>query len=307
MKANNTSLTAEFRVPEWVTPDRWASLRSGLGAHPFVREAIMDGDRYTQCAIGVDDASRLHLMVQVADDEADLPPDLNDISIRYADSDCLVVDLAADAALEIFISPIYEAIIRSCLDGRNPVRVISEHLERIRKAFTRAGSEISENKQIGLVGELLVMHHILIPAIGIRAALQWSGPLAERHDFVGNKVHVEVKSTTRSIDQHEISRLDQLRPPAGKRLLLASVQLERTIAGEHSVASLREAILDALGNDGAALDQFEFKIQKMGWHDRLIQSGTLLRFNCPLPRCANNPIPRSLPWLDLRRKGPALV
>jgi len=28
---------------------------------------------------------------------------------------------------------------------------------------------------------------------------------------------------------------------------------------------------------------------------------------CPLPRCANNPIPRSLPWLDLRRKGPALV
>jgi hypothetical protein len=29
--------------------------------------------------------------------------------------------------------------------------------------------------------------------------------------------------------------------------------------------------------------------------------------SCPLPRCANNPIPRSLPWLDLRRKGPALV
>jgi hypothetical protein len=28
---------------------------------------------------------------------------------------------------------------------------------------------------------------------------------------------------------------------------------------------------------------------------------------CPLPRCANNPIPRSLPWLDLRRKGPALA
>jgi len=29
--------------------------------------------------------------------------------------------------------------------------------------------------------------------------------------------------------------------------------------------------------------------------------------SCPLPRCANNPIPRSLPWLDLRRKGPALA
>jgi len=266
-------------VVDWVTTERWSKLRESLGSNSFIRDPIMDGDRFTDYALGVDDDARLHLMVQVPDDYDNLPPDLNDITIRYAESDCLVVDISADAALEIIINPVFEAIIRGCQDGRRPVMVITEHLERIRKAFARAGSEISENKQIGLVGELMVMHHIIIPAIGERAATQWSGPLAEKHDFVGNEIHVEVKSTTKSMDQHEISRIDQLRAPENKRLLLASVQLEKSIAGEHTVATMRDIIIADLNNNGPALDVFERKIQAMGWHERLVQSGTLLRFN----------------------------
>lgn len=266
-------------MAEWVTTERWSMLRQELGGNAFIRDFIMDGDHYTECAIGVDDATRLHLMVRVPDESIPLPPDLNDITIRYAECDCLVVDVAADAALETIISPVFDAIIRGCIDGRCPVEVIADQLERIRKAFSRSGSAISENKQIGLVGELIVMRHIIIPGIGCRAAFQWSGPLAERHDFVGKEVHVEVKSTTRSMDQHEISRLDQLRPPEGKRLLFASIQLERSIAGDHTIATMRDEIIDALGNNGSALDEFDKKLQDMGWHEGLVQSGTLLRFN----------------------------
>jgi hypothetical protein len=218
-------------------------------------------------------------MVRVADEAATLPPDLNDISIRYAECGELVVDVSADASLELFITPVYNLIIGDCLDRRHPVVVIAEHLERIRRAFGRAGSEISEIKQIGLVGEMIVMLHIMIPAVGTDAVHQWSGPLSERHDFVSDRVHVEVKSTTKSMDQHEISRLDQLRTPEGTVLLLASVQLERSIAGAITIATMRDAILAQLGNNGFAIDAFERKIQKMGWNEGLVQSGTLLRFN----------------------------
>lgn len=254
-------------------------LREELGRNVFIRDYIMDGDQYTDCALGVDDTARLHLMVRVPDENIPLPPDLNDITIRYAESDILVVDVAADASLETIISPVFEAIICGCIDGRCPVEVISDQLERIRKAFSRAGSAISENKQIGLVGELIVMRHIIIPGIGYKAAFQWSGPLAEKHDFIGKEVHIEVKSTTRSMDQHEISRIDQLRSPEGKRLLLASVQLERSIAGDHTIATIRDEIIDALDDNGSALDEFNRKLQDMGWYDGLVQSGTLMRFN----------------------------
>lgn len=266
-------------MTDWATIERWSALRDGVMGDSLCRELIMDGDRYTGCSFGVDGSANLHLMVQVSDEEGSLPPDLNGITIRYSDSDTLVVAVSSDASLESIISPVYNAIIQSCLDGRHPVAAITDHLERIRKAFTRAGSEISENKQIGLVGELLVMKLIVIPALGRRAVSLWTGPLSERHDFVGATMHLEVKSTTKSQDQHTISRLDQLRIQDGKCLLLASVQLERTVAGEMTIATLRDEIVGALGNDGPALRDFDTKLNSMGWNDRLVQSGTLLRFN----------------------------
>lgn len=288
-------------MSDWATPSRWAALRGAMSGTGLVREMLPVGDYDPGCWLGLDDASRLHLIIRVPDAEVCLPLDLNDITIRYVDCGDLVVDVAADAALEIIISPVFDSIISGCLDGRHPVEVIGENLEQVRKAFSRAGLEISENKQIGLVGELMVMLHIMIPAIGRRAVWQWSGPLSERHDFVGESVHVEVKSTTRSMDQHEISRLDQLRTQEGTRLLLVSVQLERSIGGAHTIATLRQEILERLGNDGPVIDCFERKLQMMGWHCGLVQSGTLLRFNPrslavfavegPFPRLPDDYIP----------------
>ncbi len=266
-------------MDSWATPDRWESLRDELGCYPFVRDFVSNGDLATDCALGLDDSARLHLMICVADDSSPLPPDLNGITIRYVESERLLVVVAADAALESIVSPVFDSIICGCIDGRNPVEAITDNLERIRKAFSRAGSAISENKQIGLVGELIVMRHIVIPGIGHRAAFQWSGPLSEKHDFVGDVVHVEVKSTTRSMDQHEISRIDQLRAPEGKKLLLISVQLERSIAGDLTIATLRNEVNNALASNGSAQDVFDKKMQAMGWHEGLVQSDSLLRFN----------------------------
>ncbi|MEK9801938.1 MAG: PD-(D/E)XK motif protein [Curvibacter sp.] len=107
----------------------------------------------------------------------------------------------------------------------------------------------------------------------------WSGPDSERHDFIGNNAHIEVKTTTRSEDRHEISRMDQLRAPEGKRLLFASIQLERSERGESTLATLIDEVVAALGVDGKAIDAFESRLSKMRWHDGLRQSSELKKFN----------------------------
>lgn len=92
-------------------------------------------------------------------------------------------------------------------------------------------------------------------------------------------MHLEVKTTTRQDERHEISRLDQLRAPEGKRLLLASVMLERSAAGAMSIADLVDQTMQALGSDGRAMDALDAGLKTLGWRDELRQTGTLLRFN----------------------------
>ncbi|CAJ0805140.1 hypothetical protein LMG18095_04207 [Ralstonia thomasii] len=132
--------------------------------------------------------------------------------------------------------------------------------------------------QVGLFGELLVLRSLMIPTIGPIAVDQWSGPDSERHDFVGDRLHVEVKTTRKSRPEHEISRLDQLRAPAGRQLLFVSVQLEESIGGDESLATQVDAIVDMLRGDAAALDLFMTKMANMGWSEEVRGSGELLRF-----------------------------
>ena len=267
-------------MADLITQEHWAKLREDVVGDNIVREEIWLDGKPTPCFIAVDGAARLHLLVAVADDQQDLPPELHGVVARYADADEPFIDIAALATLEPIVTPIFNQIVLSVVqDGRDPVHIVTEQMELLRKAFTRVGAEISENKQIGLFGELWTLLNIMIPAIGPRAAAQWSGPLSERHDFVGTSAHIEVKTTTRSEDKHEISRIDQLRAPTGKRLLLISLQLERSYAGEESIATMRDHVIAALNNDGPAIDVFERKMASMGWYDGLVQTGSLLKFN----------------------------
>ena len=119
---------------------------------------------------------------------------------------------------------------------------------------------------------------LMIPCLGPAAVDQWSGPESERHDFVGDTLHLEVKTTRKSRHEHEIARLDQLRVPNGCQLLLASIQLEQSVGGDETLATGMDAIIDLLRGDAAALDTFMTKMVNIGWSDEMRNSGELLRF-----------------------------
>lgn len=86
-------------------------------------------------------------------------------------------------------------------------------------------SLMSEQVQVGLFGELLVLER-LIDERGRDAFESWTGPLEEPHDFRMVPVELEVKTTKGTARQHIISSLKQLVPSEECSLFIMSVVLE---------------------------------------------------------------------------------
>jgi len=261
-----------------ITSSRWQSLRSQSQGIGMLVEPV--DPEVPDCLIGVDEEGHLHLLIAIGDEAVKLPPDLEAVVVQVIATNGSYLDVYAKGHYEMIFTPMANQIFSGIAkQGRKPIDAVVRTIEEFRSALKPVKPDLSLTEQIGLFGELWVLQNVLIPGIGSRACYLWSGPDSERHDFIGSAVHIEVKSTTRSEDRHEISRIDQLRAPSGKRLLLASIQLERSEAGEKTLADLIDEIVISLGVNGKAIDTFESRLAKLGWHDGLRQSGELRRFN----------------------------
>lgn len=233
-----------------------------------------------QCLIGVDDDGQLHILIPIGDEAIKLPSSLEAVVVQIIDFNGNHLDVYAKGHYEMLFTPMANQIFIGIVkQGRKAIDAVVQTIEEFKGALKPIKPDLSLVEQIGLFGELWVLQNVLIPIIGSRACFLWSGPNSERHDFIGEAVHIEVKSTTRSEDRHEISRIDQLRAPVGKKLLFASIQLERSEGGEKTLANLIDEITTSLGMDGSAIDTFESRLSNIGWHDGLRQSNSLRRFS----------------------------
>lgn len=261
-----------------ITAARWQSLRNlSQGAGTLVEQV---DPSIPSCLIGVDDDGSLHLMIAISEEPNKIPVELEAIVVRIIETDQIYLDVYAKGHYEMIFTPLANQIFAGVsIQGRKPIDVVVETIEEFREALKPLKPDLTLSEQIGLFGEIWVLRYVLIPNIGTRACSLWSGPDSERHDFIGKGAHIEVKTTTRSEDKHEISRMDQLRAPSGKKLLFASVQLEKSEGGEKTLAMLIDEVIGVLGTDGKAIDAFESRLAKMRWHDGLRQSSELKKFN----------------------------
>lgn len=78
--------------------------------------------------------------------------------------------------------------------------------------FEKAPNDILSPSVIkGLIGEILVLKNILIPQLGEVPALEsWMGPLLSPKDFILDKSWIEVKTISSSIENIQISSIEQL-------------------------------------------------------------------------------------------------
>ena len=274
-----------FHMFDGPTSAMWSQLRANKPVHDEALTTttagiLQDGQ---ELLYGIDRRSDLHLLIPVdGSPTGDKPADLQGLRIRHRiiEGEVHYLDLAASAAHERLFSPLASEILNAVtVQGRNPWKAANTIIRAWQSAWRPTTPEMSKTVQVGLFGELLTLEKIMIPALGPESIHLWSGPEAERHDFVGNKIHLEVKTTRKSRHEHEISRIDQLSTPADRKLIVVSLLLEESIAGAESVATKMDDILDLIRSNAAASDAFMAKMIRVGWSDELRRSGQLLRFH----------------------------
>lgn len=260
-----------------ITQERWANLREQRLPHEDIYEQATED--LEAALIGVSDDGRLHLLLAIDVAPQSLPPDLQSLQVRILEGGQIWLDVSARSHHEELLTLVANKVLHAIsIEGRDPAISVERIIDDMRAALRPLAPDLSTAEQIGLFGELWVLSNVLLPTIGPRASHLWSGPESERHDFVGHGVHIEVKTTTRSEPKHEISRLDQLKAPANKRLLFVSVMLERSLGGDETLADRVDEIREKLVSDGRALDVFDSRLAQLGWHEGLRQTGALLRF-----------------------------
>ena len=175
---------------------------------------------------------RLSVRVEVAQDVTVTPSLYRRISTRNVTAEgrrwaeCSVGGF--DVALEAY--PVLCAVVdRMQNEALGFDEAVSDAVASFRTVLQRIG-QLSEREEIGLVGELLVLSH-LIGIVGDDALSGWRGFAAEEHDFDLGPEDLEVKTTTSERRRHWISSLTQLQPTPNRRLWLLSIQLTGAAGG----------------------------------------------------------------------------
>lgn len=271
-------------MAEGPTSTQWAQLRSRRpvsdGALSTIHIASDGVD--TRLLMAIDSAGDLHLLIPVEKGPVNpKPPDLNGLRIRHHRLETgEFLDLIANPSHEKVFNPVCEEVIRAVLvERREPWSAVATIIRAWQSAWRPTRQEMDKTAQVGLFGELLVLQNLMIPCLGSSSVDHWSGPESERHDFTCDRLHLEVKTTRKSRHEHEIARLDQLRVPDGCKLLLVSIQLEQSVGGAETLASLIDNVINLIRSDGASTDTFMTKLVNLGWSEEMRDSGELLRFH----------------------------
>lgn len=134
------------------------------------------------------------------------------------------------------------------------------------KALLAAKPRISEEKQIGLVGELLLFRSLLDTFDEYTVIDWWLGPLAEEHDYAFPAFDAEVKTTLGESRTHVIHGAGQLEPSPGRSLWLVSVQVTRA-GGNPDGVGLPGLIHEIRERLTGTRDRFVSRLSSEGWDD----------------------------------------
>jgi len=150
------------------------------------------------------------------------------------------------------------------IEGEPLAAAVASAIQKHRGMFAgKAG--LSQDKEVGLFGELLVLEYLIDNVGGGPAAESWQGPLSEEHDFVLTDVHLEVKTTSGEQRRHMMHGFTQLVPLRGVRLSLVSIQLTRS--NSQGGRTLAQLVSHVRGKAGGHRPKIDDALEAVGWRD----------------------------------------
>lgn len=133
--------------------------------------------------------------------------------------------------------------------------------KRLLEGLDRLGPQ----EEVGLMGELIVLDH-LIAKLGERPATDsWLGGDSEEHDFAVASMDVEVKTTTAETRRHWIGSHTQLTPSPGRALVLVSIQLTAGIDQARTLAEQVERVRQAVSD--VTRTEIDARLARVGWRE----------------------------------------
>ncbi|MEV6372541.1 PD-(D/E)XK motif protein [Micromonospora musae] len=210
--------------------------------------------------------SQLGLRIEVDPDTPAPVTGLDNIVARVADHEgqhYLEVVVVAEALFRDAYPVLCSMADRIQIEGMKPARALRETLAQL-ASLLRQPASISQEREIGLFGELLTLGGLAARVGGSAAVGAWRGPQGEEHDFGLPAADVEVKTTASERRAHWIDSFTQLQPTTDRPLWLVSHQL--TLAGPGFGKTLPELIDEVgLALRSASRDDFEAKLSGAGW------------------------------------------
>ncbi|MEH7353978.1 PD-(D/E)XK motif protein [Neobacillus drentensis] len=131
------------------------------------------------------------------------------------------------------------------------------------------GSELSEEKQRGLLGELIVMKELIEANVNKKHVVDaWLGPTGANHDFSFHEIDLEVKTSLYHTSEHvKISTELQLDETGLTNLYLYHLTLERTPNRGISLPEAIKLVKGLLKCFPILEQQFNFKLDDFGYSD----------------------------------------
>lgn len=167
-----------------------------------------------------------------------------------------------DQALYVYFLRVTSAII-AVLGTLPSQSVVNDAVQKLTELFRSVDAPPQKSIQ-GIWGELFLISRVKKPEVLLSA---WHTIPQERYDFGQGSQRVEVKSTSGKTRQHHFS-FEQLNPPPGIDLLVASIFIERSSAGV-SALELADKIRAKIVGDAKLLLHLDRVVGLMlgeNWH-----------------------------------------
>ena len=162
-------------------------------------------------------------------------------------------------------------VIHTSNQSSNPANAVPDVIETVRRwqRFLEVvrPDGLSENAQLGLAGELMIIRDYLAPGLGMgQAILAWKGPLRDSKDIQASNSAAEIKTTVQAKPQSiRISSEFQLDDDGLEKLFLLHNSVERT---HDSGESLPELVGDLAGlaQEAGVTDYLARMLFEAGYH-----------------------------------------